>query len=67
MSRIICFGIMLLPVFWWHLGRNLSVIASPVLNQEVKQAVNQTEPTSYLIAARDDKIQDCIRLGNCRN
>jgi hypothetical protein len=73
MSRIAYLGMMVLPVCFWHVGKSVVSLTSPVLNQELKQAAIVTPQnynlgsTSYLIAARDDKIQDCVRLGNCKD
>lgn len=72
MSRIAFLGIMVLPAFFWHVSRYVAV-GMPVLNLGApKTAVatvsnNQLGSTSYLIAARDEKIQDCLRLGNCKD
>jgi disulfide bond formation protein DsbB len=65
MSRIVYFGIMVLPIV---------VMSSSVLIQGASKTANifiqdNHEPHSktYLVAARDEKIQDCLRLGNCKD
>ncbi|RUS97028.1 hypothetical protein DSM106972_085780 [Dulcicalothrix desertica PCC 7102] len=74
MSRIACLGMMVLPVFLCNIGESFAVIRSSVLNQGVRQTANvfipqnyKSQSTSYLVAARDEKIQDCLRLGNCKD
>ncbi|BAZ14263.1 hypothetical protein NIES4071_61030 [Calothrix sp. NIES-4071] len=72
MSRIAILGIMILPAFLWHVSRSVAG-GTPVSNLGVPKTAIATylnsklESTSYLIAARDEKIQDCIRLGNCKD
>lgn len=74
MSRIACLGIMVLPVFLYNVGESFAVLTSSVLTQGAHQTANvfipqnhKLQSTSYLIAARDEKIQDCLRLGNCKD
>lgn len=74
MSRIACLGMMILPVFLWHVGERFAVLTSSVLNQGASKTANVFIPgnhnlqsTSYLVAARDERIQDCLRLGNCKD
>lgn len=74
MSRIACLGMMVLPVFLSNVGDNFAVFRSSVLNQGAHQTANvfipqnhKSQSTSYLVAARDEKIQDCLRLGNCKD
>lgn len=74
MSRIACLGIMVLPVFLWHIGQNSAVLTSSGFNQGTSKTANlfipqnhKSQSTVYLVAARDEKIQDCLRLGNCKD
>ncbi|BDA69789.1 hypothetical protein RIVM261_075130 [Rivularia sp. IAM M-261] len=74
MSRIACLGMMVLPVFLCNIGESFAVLTSSVLNRGANYTANvfipqnhKSQSTSYLVAARDEKIQDCLRLGNCKD
>lgn len=73
MTRIIYLGLIALPVLLCHASKNASISAVPVFSHNTdyfpiasKYESYQTQFTPYLISARDDKIQDCLRFGNCK-
>ncbi len=74
MTRIMYLGLFVLPVFFWHVSKNVAISTVPILSQNLQMAlldtkseIKQTQFTPFLISARDDKIQDCLRFGNCKD
>ncbi len=73
MTRIIYLGLIALPVLLSHASKNVSMNAVPIFSQNTsnspiasKTESYQTQFTPFIISARDDKIQDCLRFGNCK-
>lgn len=72
MTRIIYLGLIALPVVLCYASKNVSISAVPIFSQNTynSHATNesyQTQFTPFVISARDDKIQDCLRFGNCKD
>lgn len=73
MTRIMYLGLFVLPVFFWHVSKNVAISTVPILSRNTQMAllekseIKKTQLTPFLISARDDKIQDCLRFGNCKD
>jgi hypothetical protein len=73
MTRIIYLGLIALPVVLCHASKNVSISAVPIFSHNTYSspiATNesyQTQFKPFVISARDDKIQDCLRFGNCKD
>lgn len=75
MIRILYLAMLTLPLLAWHLGKNATNTAVPILNQDVKNTANfatNSENTGknmepYLIAGRNERIKSCSFLGNCKD
>jgi hypothetical protein len=72
MTRIIYLGLIALPILLCHASKNVSISAVPIFSHNSDNLPIATKSgsyqqfTPYLISARDDKIQDCLRFGNCK-
>jgi hypothetical protein len=74
MSRFACLGMVILPVFLSNVGESFAGMSKSLFNQGAFKTANifipknhKSQTVTYLVAARDEKIQDCIRLGNCKD
>ncbi|MEA5571077.1 hypothetical protein [Calothrix sp. UHCC 0171] len=75
MSRLVYFGTIALSIFVWHLGRNVAASNLSILNQDTTKTINFATPTAnqrvqtkpYLLAGRNEKLENCMRSGNCKD
>lgn len=76
MHSKVCYAMLALPVIGWNAfgsfttsnnlqlqGKEVSRITDVVTNVKIVQPYI----TRFQISARDDRIKDCLRSGNCKN
>ena len=75
MHSTVCCAMLVLPVIGWNGFGNLTTNNSVQLDNQVSQItvfmtganVVQQYLTPFQLSARDDRIKDCLRSGNCKN
>ncbi|BAZ40902.1 hypothetical protein NIES4101_68630 [Calothrix sp. NIES-4101] len=75
MSRLVYLGTIALSICVWYLGRNFTANNLSILNQDTTKTINSATPTAnqtvqikpYLIAGRNEKLENCMRSGNCKD
>ncbi len=76
MHSTVCWAILALPVIGWNAVGSLSIRngLQPFNNEVYRntdvvtgEKIVQSYLTPFQISARDDRIKDCLRSGNCKN
>ncbi|MGF1674634.1 MAG: hypothetical protein ACFCUV_13250 [Rivularia sp. (in: cyanobacteria)] len=76
MHSKVCCAMLALPVIGWNaVGSFTNINGLQLFDQEVSQITDvvsgrnviQSYLTTFQISARDDRIKDCLRSGNCKN
>jgi hypothetical protein len=76
MNRIFYLVMLVLPAIFFNIGNNYFSSKNLLLNSSMtsnptenikKQEYSLIYLNSYLTAARDDRIEDCLRSGNCKD
>lgn len=71
MHRIMCIGLIALPVYLYDAKPslascgNLPIITATFINQN-QSITTQTNLAPWQISSREDQTGDCVRHGNCR-
>ncbi len=67
MHSTICCAVLALPMIGWNAVNFLGFYNESRITDFVTGAKIQPYLTHELISARDDRIKDCLRSGNCKN